>query len=210
MENYAVAITAASVNKDTEAWQRALESEIVLQKAITQSSGSHAGWAKLPVVLVYELLGRASFLALAHFLKVDNHPRILNHQGLATIECAAVFDEEVSGQENIDLFKSFWSDENVPSSALSQLGFKVHHPSVTLISDNKEPLLRLADVVAGLVHSACIPEPGRIAMPLSCTKARQLLEPLQTRGLLAVDVFDYEASYDQIFGSAMAMARNVA
>jgi hypothetical protein len=203
----AVAISAVSMNKNTPAWETARESERVLQDAIARQSGGSAGWVKLPVVLVYELLGRAHALALAHFLRSGRPSQILNQSGLKEIECALVCDEEISGQENIDVFKAFWDDGNVPVDTLASFGYRVRHPAVTITTDDAEPLLRLPDVVAGLVHSAYMPDPGRVPMPICCDDSRRLLELIQRKGILVLNPTDYSASYDRIFGDAMSAAR---
>lgn len=200
-----VAVAAATVNCDTEAWGKALADEQALHSQIASESHANAGWAKLPVVLAYELLSRACWLALAHFLRMNRAPKILDPHGLATIECSVVSDEEFSGEENVDTFKSFWNDEHIPVKKLAALGFRVRYPDVNLTTEQNEPLLLLPDVVAGLVHSAYLPDPGRVSMPLSHALSQQLLEHLGS--LLAVDSFDFKTDYDRVFGEAMKEAR---
>ena len=203
----AVAVAAATVNRDTVAWTKALVDEEILHSQIASESRAKAGWAKLPIVLAYELLSRACFLALAHFLREDRSVRILDSQGLCTIECRVICDEEFSGEENIDVFKSFWNEEHIPAKELAALGFRVRHPDVSLTTEKSEPLLLLADISAGLVHSASLPDPGRVAMPLPCAVARKLLSPLRAKRLLSIDAFDFDMNYDEVFGNAMEEAR---
>ena len=206
----AVAVAAATVNRDTEAWTKALVDAEILHSQIASESRAKAGWAKLPIVLSYELLSRACFLAIAHFLRENRPIRILDSQGLQVVECRVVCDEEFSGGENIEVFKSFWNDEHIPAKKLATLGFRVRHPDVKLTTEKDEPLLLLADISAGLVHSANLPNPGRLAMPLPCAVSRKLLDPLRAKRLLSIDAFDFHMNYDEVFGSAMeeAPARN--
>lgn len=121
--------------------------------------------------------------------------------------CNVVCDQEFSGEENIEVFKSFWDTPQIPLKSLESFGFKVTHPNVMLVSDDNEPLLQLADIAAGLLHSAHIPDPGLIRMPIAHDTAKRLLMPLLSSGLLSIDAFDYDASYDQIFGDVMQAAR---
>jgi hypothetical protein len=202
-----VAIAAATVNCDTTAWQKALVDEDILHSEIATQSRAKAGWAKLPLVLAYQLLHRACNLALTHFLRQNQSPKIVGYDGLATIECSVICDKEFDGKEDIDVFTSFWNDENIPAKKLAALGFRIHHPEVTLSAEQDERLLLLADIAAGLVHSAHIPVPGRVPMPLSFSVANQLLMPLKLRSMLDIDAFDFETDYDQIFGIAMHIAR---
>jgi hypothetical protein len=201
---HSVAISASTVNRDTAAWKQAIQDEEVLQSAFVKP----AGWAKLPVLLVYELLGRSAYRGLAHFLSRYRGQGIVNQDGLSLIECNVICDQEISGEENIEVFKSFWDTSQIPVKSLASFGFKVTHPNVRLDSDDNEPLLRLADVAAGLIHSAHIPDPGRVSMPISHTMVKKLLMPLLSSRLLSVDAFDYDASYDQIFGHVMQAARD--
>jgi hypothetical protein len=205
--NRSLVVAAATVNRDTDSWKQALIDEEVLHSQIASESGEKAGWAKLPVVLAYMLLSRACLLALTHFLQANRGPMILDARGLAVIECNLVCDEEFSGEENVEVFKSFWSDERVPTRQLASMGFRVHHPSVTLTTEHSERLLLLADVCAGLVHSAYLPDPGRVVMPLPCAVSKALLRPLAACRRLEVDAFDFDSTYDQIFGIAMQEAR---
>lgn len=202
-----VAVAAASVDRDNAAWRKALCDADILHSEIASDSHESAGWAKLPVVLAYELLVRACLLATAHFLREVRTPRVLNSQGLAEIECSVICDQEFSGQENIDVFKSFWDEERVPSKQLAALGFRVSHPDVKLTTEQIEPLLLLADITAGLIHSAQIPNPGRVALPLSYNVSRDVLRPLQANHKLAVDSFVFDTDYERVFGDAMAEAR---
>lgn len=95
-----------------------------------------------------------------------------------------------------------------PVKSFESFGFKVTHPNVLLESDDSEPLLRLADIAAGLIHSAHISNPGLVSMPIAHNTAKRLLMPLLSSNLLSVDAFDYDASYDQIFGHVMQAARD--
>lgn len=206
---HAVAISASTVNRDTEAWKQSIQDELVLQSAIVKQSRKPAGWVKLPVLLVYELLGRSAYRGLAHFLSGYRGQGIVNQHGLSLIECNVICDHEVSGEENIEVFKSFWDTPQIPVKSLESFGFKVTHPNVLLDSDDNEPLLRLADIAAGLIHSAYIPDPGFVSMPIAHKTAKRLLVPLLSSRLLSVDAFDYDASYDQIFGHVMRAARDI-
>lgn len=207
LANHSTAIGVASVELDTPAWHKALLDEQDLHSAIATESRAPAGWAKLPVLLKYDLLMRANLRTLAQLLIGQREKLHWDSRGLAAIECEIVTDEEISGEENISVFKEFWSEERVPNEALSALGFRVRHPTVTLTTEQDEPLLVLPDIVAGLAHSAHMPNPGRIPMPLPHKLASDLLNPLKARQLLAIDCFDFDTDYDLVFGETMAEAR---
>jgi hypothetical protein len=119
-----------------------------------------------------------------------------------------VCDTEFSGPETLDFFKSFWDDEHVPHAKLATLGLRIRHTDVRLETEQTEPLLLVVDTLAGLLHGAHLPTPGRIATPLTHPECLAILRPLQASGRLAVDAYDFETTYDEIFGPAMREARS--
>lgn len=205
LEAKAIAVVIVSINKDTFAWRKFIEDEALLHSQIASESKRAAGWAKASTLLTFELLSRACFMATAHAIGGRAPDRIVDAHGLELIESSIVCDTEISGEENIEVFKSFWSEEHIPTQALSRIGVSIKHPEVRLLSEQAEPLLLLADYAAGLGHSAHLPNPGRLRMPVSCVEATSLLQRFGKR--LIVEAIDFDSSYEQIFGHAMDEAR---
>jgi hypothetical protein len=201
----AISVAIVSMNKDTSAWHKFIDDEALLHSQIASESRRSAGWAKASTLLTYELLSRVCIMATAQAIGGRSPNRIINAQGLELIESSIVCDTEISGEENIEVFKSFWSEEHVPTQSLARMGVSIKHPEVLLLSEQTEPLLLLADYVAGLGHSAHLPDPGRLPMPLSHMKARSLLLRLDQR--LLVESIDFDSSYEKIFGFVMDEAR---
>ena len=208
LKQNALAVAAVTVNRSTHQWAKAIADSELLHSKIASYSRAKAGWAKLPVLLTYELLVRACLLALAQTLRVNREAHVFSTMGATAVECNIVCDQEFSGKEDVDVFKSFWNGGSIPSNKLWQLGYSISHPQVCITTDEEERLLVLADIAAGLCHSARLPDPGRIPMPLPCASSRRLLEPLHDNGKLALDSYSYETTYDAIFGEAMRFARN--
>jgi hypothetical protein len=208
LARHAPVVAAASVNRDTESWKRAVADSDLLHSKIASQSRAKAGWAKLPVLLAYQLLSRACFLALAHYLRNLRPQHVFAVAGATSVECEVVCDDEFSATEDKEVFKSFWDDKHVPAEALWRLGFSVRHPRINLTTEQDERLLLLADIAAGLCHSAAIPDPGRIVMPLNSSASQKLLKPLEVGGQLAVDLHEFTTTYDEVFGEAMQIARD--
>jgi hypothetical protein len=205
---HSLCVAGSTVNRDTDAWRKALIDETILQRAILAESRKVAGWAKLPVLLVYELIGRASFRAIAHFLREHKGKRPVDYRKIVPVEFTVTCDQEISGEENLEVFRSFWEESRLPNKSLHAFGFHLYPPHVVVTTDDAEPLLRLADIAAGLVHSACLPSPGRITMPVSCKESRDLLNRLARTNRLSIDAFDYDATYNEVFGHVMQSARD--
>lgn len=198
-------VSIVSINKNTDAWRKFAEDEAVLHSKIASESRRSAGWAKAPTILAFELLSRACFVATAHAIGPRSNKRIVDAQGMELIEASIICDTEISGPENIEVFKSFWNEEHVPTENLARMGLRIAHPEVSLVAEDVEPLLFLADYAAGLGHSAHLPNPGRLPMPVSCVEATSLLKRLGSR--LVVDAFDFDMSYEGLFGHVMQEAR---
>lgn len=207
ISHHAIAAAAATVNRDTPAWRKALVDSDVLHQAIATQSRAKAGWAKLPMVHTYELLTQVCIVGLCNALIQLRGRHVLNSAGTAEIECNIVCDEEFSGQENVETFVSFWSEDRLPRRRLTSMGYRVSHPSVLLKSEQDEKLLLLPDIIAGLVHSAHIQDPGRLPLPLSASVSVGILQPMVSSRRLVVEASDYDTSFDQVFGDVMNEAR---
>ncbi len=133
----------------------------------------------------------------------------MDSRGVVPIECVVTCDQEVSGEENLEVFRSFWEEKHLPNKTLESFGFHLYPPQVVVSTDEAEPLLRLADLAAGLIHSASIPDPGRIPMPVSSELSRELLNRLAPTKRLSIDAFDFDATYDEVFGHVMQSAREL-
>jgi hypothetical protein len=203
VERHCLSVSVASVNRDTNAWRKFLANEAAIHPALATETRGPVGWVKAPVLLTLELLLRASVMANAHAIRIGQGQRIVDDSGLQLIECSVVCDNELSGEETIEIFKSFWEEDKTPNHKLAGMGYKIVHPSVVLATEQDEPLLLLADVVAGIAHSSLLPNPGRIQMPISNSDSVELMKRLTIGGKLVMQNQDFDNSYERIFGSMM-------
>ena len=210
MASQAVAVSVVSVNRETEAWKKFLLDAEVLHKAIILSSKKVAGWAKPANLLKFILLGSACANAMGHALGADRRPRIVSAAGRQLVECATVCDSEVDGEENLEVFESFWSKQHIPKSRLARAGFDVVTDDVRVTTEQAEPALLLADYAAGLGLATATDNPGRLPLPLSQAVASQLLSKLRGLNKLVTLEEDFEYSYDEIFSDVMEKARELA
>jgi hypothetical protein len=206
---HGIAVGAMSVNKDTDHWRAFAEDSQVLQDAIVNQSRSAAGWAKPSVVLSFILLSGSAAIATGLALRRTAGRRVSGADGLDPIERYLIFDTEVSGAESVEVFKAFWEPNRAPRSRLAQLGVRMTHADVQLLSEQDEPLLLLADYAAGLIHSTLLPDPGKLPMPVPHQEAKTLTRKLHDAGLLEVDNTNFDKSYDEIFGEVMSHAREL-
>jgi hypothetical protein len=202
-----IAVSIVNVNRETQAWVDFLQDAEVLHEAIVSTSRKVAGWAKPANLLKFLLLSTACAAATGHAIRVHPGPRILGSKRQQLIECATVCDSEIDGDENLEVFESFWGRQHIPKSRLAKLGVEMISTEVRVTTEQLEPALLLADYAAGLGLAAATDTPGRLTLPLSQTKAQLLLSPLRVKGMLVTLEEDFAYSYDEIFGEVMAQAR---
>lgn len=206
LQRYSIAVGVMSIDKDTDAWRSFAKDAEILQKAILRESRKVAGWAKPSVFLTYILLASATAIATGHGVRIDRTPSTLGTDGLRSIERKLIFDSEVSGKENVEVFRSFLERE-APEMMFAKLGVRLPVPTVDISNEQDEPLLLLADYAAGISHSLLLPNPGVIRMPLPHIEATRLAAKLHTTGQLVITSTAFSHSYDEIYGEVMRLAR---
>jgi len=210
LESQAVAVAIVSIDRDTDSWRLFEQDALVFHEAIIKTSKKIAGWAKPTNLLKFILLSATCAAATGHALGSDRRQRIVSKKGLQLIEVSVICDQEVEGQENLEVFTSFWNDQNIPKRRLAAAGFEMVTESVVVTTDIAEPALILADYVAGLGLAATLNDVGRLSMPLSQDLAINLLSKLKSKGKLIVQNQSFDISYDDIFKDVMFRARQIA
>lgn len=204
------AAAIVNINRETQEWAQFILDAGVLHHAIIATSRKVAGWAKPANLLKFLLLSMACASTTGHALRIHPGPRILGSKGQQLVECVTVCDSEIDGDENLEVFESFWAKQHIPKSRLAALGIEVISSDVRVATEQLEPALLLADYVAGLGLAAATNDPGRLPLPLSQEKARLLLSRLRSQGKLLMIEEDFSYSYDEIFGEVMVQAREYA
>lgn len=204
---HSVSVGVISINKDTDAWRQFAADAEVLQAAILAESRRPAGWAKPANLLTFQLVGSACAIATGHGIRVGPKERIVDMRGLQLIECAVICDSDISGEENLEVFRSFWDKRHAPKSRLAKLGVSLAYEEARVLTEQEEPLLLLADYAAGIAHASLLPAPGRLPLPLDYAQSNVLLGHLRETGKLVMESVNFDASYSEIFGNVMEQAR---
>lgn len=208
MVSQSLAVAVLRVNRDTDAWRQFVTDAQIFHKAMILDSRKTAGWGKSTNLLKFILLGSSCAVALGHALGTDPRPPVINAQGRRLVECTAICDSEIEGPENIEVFKSFWRKQPNPASRLAAAGIDLRSESL-LKTEQAEPALLLADYAAGLGLAGATAHPGRLPLPLCQADASTLLSRLRNKGMLIVIEEDFAHTYDDIFGEAMGLARDL-
>lgn len=199
--NEALSVSVFSVDKDTDAWRLFWESSKPLQAKIVKESHKQAGFAKPANLAMYWLFGSVFVIATTQALKHEKGGASLyDRNNKFVIENTIICDSDIKGEENIDVFKSIWIKHNSMEQKTNKLGIKIGTKKVHVLTEEEEPLLILADYIAGLAHSSLIINEGRIALPLDCNSSRKLLDKLVISGKLIINDVKFDLVYDDIFG----------
>lgn len=209
LASQAVSIAVIAVDRETDEWKVFESDAVALQKAILLTSKKVAGWVKAPNVLKFILLGSGCAMATGHAIGIDSRSRIQNSRGQNIVECSVICDQEIEGAENLEVFKSFWSTQRIPQSRLGAFNIDMRISGVSVTTEQAEPALLLADYVAGLGLAATLTNPGKLPLPLSREQAVFLLQKIKAKGKLVLVDEKFNYSYNDIFGEAMEVAKEI-
>jgi hypothetical protein len=203
-----VTIAAINMDKNTAAWGRFWKDVGPLQAAIVAQSRAAAGFVKPANILAFDLIGTASAIASAEAIRIYGPGHVLSRHGRRLIERTVVCDTDIKGKENLEMFRSLWARHDLRQPRMNSLGYQFVTRDVRVATEQEEPLLLLADYVAGIVHTALMGDPGRIPPPLPSATSKNLMGLLTNAGKLVVHKTQFNLTYDEIFGDLMVLARN--
>lgn len=195
LNDHAISVGVFSVNKHTKAWLKFCQDSKHLQSAIVSQDHQPAGFAKPSNVLAFHLLDGACAIATGHALRISSKNRIIDNSGKSLIERSLIFDSDISGEENLDVFKSLWKNSEYSQPLVERMGFRLLTKDVRVATEQQEPLLYLADYIAGIAHAALLGNPGRIRLPLTHMEASIFLDQLREVGKIAIKTEDFNIEY---------------
>lgn len=179
MIRHALAVGAFSVNKRTPAWEKYWVDSLDLENLLRRQDGKAAGFLRAPNFLRFHLMGGAASVAFGHaHWRTSAKPRVLDYRGRALLENDVVFDNDIQGSENEDMLETMLGMPTPRSE--QQFGFTLRR-RMSLVTEQQEPLLLLADFAAGIVHAALLPEAGKF-LPLTQEQANNYWNGLMLRG----------------------------
>jgi hypothetical protein len=204
LKKYISAVAIVSITKEPEAWNRFWASAKQLHNAIVRQKQPPAGYIKAGNAVKFSILGEAFAIALGHAIRIASRSGIVDCRSDELIERTIVCDTDIQGDENMSVFKDFWKQSDMHQPRIEKLGFRFVTRDVVVATEQQEPLLLLADYAAGIAHSALIPNPGRIPLPVAHEPSKRLLSALDTSGKLVVMAKPFDLKYEDMFGDAHA------
>lgn len=146
-------VVAGSLDKRDARWSVFWRDSREIHATTAPLAGGSIAFLKAGTLIKMLLLGQAHTLAMAHSVKIGTLPRITDWKGRLKISECVIFDDEIQGDENRDALAGAWRSMNEHQPQTKSLGIYHEATSLTLTSEESEPLLLLADYAAGIVHA---------------------------------------------------------
>lgn len=145
------------MREDPVAWKRFWEDSRTYQQRVSQADRCSAGFLRASNVIKYWLFGECAARVAGEIVRRIGAPTVTDAGGLSAIDLTTVCDSDIQGAENISVFEYLWAEAEKKQSRLAQLGLARYTRSVSLTTEQKEPILLLVDHLAGAVHAFSAP-----------------------------------------------------
>jgi hypothetical protein len=177
------------VKKNAPAWADFWNKSDSYHSEMARLNQRTVGFVKAGTLLRYWLFGEASGRVMGDSMRLTGRPRVLTENGLGIVESIVICDSDIQGQENIDIFRWLFEQANEqPQPLLESIGIHHYVREARLATEQSEPLLYLADYLAGLYQS-CPPALNQLASDVE-----------QDKKVTVVD-YSFDIAYESIFGS---------
>lgn len=150
----ALSVCAASLDKTVADWQNFWADAYRVHHKTASLSGGSISYLKAATLIKFLLFVQVAGLAVTHSIKVGTMPQILDRKGRLHVTENVIFDDEIHGQDNREAFVEIWREINAHQPKLNSLGIYHEVKTLTLATEEREPLLLLPDYAAGIVHAA--------------------------------------------------------
>lgn len=149
-----LAISAAAVDKTAEQWANFWKDATDVHRAVASLERDSVSFLKAATMIKIILFGHSSAACLGHAVFTKSIPDALRRRGMLDTCEDIIVDNEVHGKDNRDALIEAWRATNSHQPWSNAAGLSRRADSLQLKSEQSEPLLLLADYVAGIVHAA--------------------------------------------------------
>lgn len=149
-----LSISAASVDKTAEQWTNFWKDAADVHRAVASLERDSVSFLKAATMIKIILFGHSSAACLGHAVFTKSIPDALRQRGMLDTCEDVIVDNEIQGKDNRDALIEAWRATNSHQPWSNALGLSRKAKSLQLKSEQSEPLLLLADYVAGIVHAS--------------------------------------------------------
>jgi len=149
-----LAISAASVKKNSISWKNFWRDAHEAHSKTASLAGGSISFLKAANLIKYVLFGQATTSAFAHAITTQSIPKALFKRPPLKVHEHLILDNEIQGEESRSAFIEMWRSTNAHQPLTNSLGIERSVERLQLTSEQNEPLLLLADYVAGIIQAA--------------------------------------------------------
>ena len=195
----AIYVTAVCLDKNTEKWSLFWDDAESFHQKLASASRMRTGYVKAANVIRYWFFGHCAARLIVETIKRAGMPKILDPSGLGIVEVDVVCDSDIQGSDNIDAFKSCWEQFEKSQKKTNSLGLRIILKDVKIESEQNEPLIFIADYIAGICNSLF--GAGKVSAPddLDLDDAKVELDKIKDSGKIVVIGEKFDLNYKEIF-----------
>ncbi|HRN77202.1 hypothetical protein [Ottowia sp.] len=179
------------------------EQTALLQGAFGRSDGrGHASWAKPPNALKSYLFFGSIAIGVATAVRAHCDRLIKTDPFLAEVTHRPVLDAEVDGREMQTLFANVLAKQSTTPQKTESLGVRFLHCAPTYSDDMREPLLLMADHLAGMAQIAGNPGSPHVTAEMAAM-VEAAFRVLSNSGKLSIVDRQFDLSWDEMLGAEL-------
>lgn len=148
-----LSISAASVRKDSIVWKNFWSDAHEAHSKVASIAGGSISFLKAANLIKYVLFGQATTFAFAHAIATQSIPKVLFKRPPLKIREHLIIDNEIQGEESRSAFIEMWRATNAHQPLTNSCGIERSVEKLQLTNEQSEPLLLLADYVAGVIQT---------------------------------------------------------
>lgn len=195
----ALSVSAVSIEKDPIAWEEFWRDAANAHSRTAPISGGKMNFVKAATVIKYAIFGQISSLGMANVIMGQRLPLPATIRRPLFIRETMIFDDEIQGDDNVEVFLELWKARNAHQPLANILGIHQEVVNVSLKTEQEEPLLLLPDYVAGLVHSGNSNAHVLSASKVTSSAAHRLHELIRRSRKYAEIVEPFAYRYHDVF-----------
>lgn len=146
-------VAASSLDKGNDLWRTFWKDAARTHAAVANRSGGSVGFIKAASLLKFLMFGQSATISVAHAINSGALPRVVDSRRRLEILQTVVFDTDIQGTDNIEAFVQILRSMNMNQPLTRSLGIDWTVSTMRIDTEQDEPLLLMADYVAGAVHA---------------------------------------------------------
>lgn len=205
-----LSIGVGSIDKTTDKWRQFWEDAHDAHSKAASTVGASIGYMKAATFIKFFLFGCAASAGLGHGINKRHIHVPMRPGSMFEVEEDLILDNEIQGEDNRDALVTAWRSINANQPLTRLMGISRVAKTLSLKTEQTEPLLLLADYVAGLQQVERSTANVLSKSKVSKSVAISAIESLRQTGRIAEFTGQAQLSYFEIYPEFKSFARRSA